>query len=188
MSTAEVIDCRPADFDSLSPAEQAKYIQGDEIEEIATISGHIFVACEIEGFKGIAVATTPMEIEDTIRTLSNDKAHAKASIPLILKNIMKYKGKVDALFKKGGKKWTEFCQDVVLYYVARAVSFQKPIPIIPAPRDRIVPANASKWNSMDELPKCDTLPDGVGVVNENPRSRVPNPDLIPATIVEDDEE
>lgn len=185
MSSADVIDCRPADFASLSPAEQGRYMDGEGIEEtVATISGQIFVSCDITK---LAVATTHTEITDYLTILSRKQEHARFVFEGTLRNIVGNKDKIDALFEKGGKEWNDLCNDVVLYYCARCLIQKRPIPISGnVPRDRVMPGGGKRFNSFQDLPTCDSLPENVAFVNENPQKL--NPDVVSATIVEDDEE
>ena len=190
MSTA-ILDCRPENFSSLSAADQSRFADAARVEaEIATISGHIFIVSDFEDIKGVGVATTNDEVEDTIRGFIADPESAKACFVGGLRNIVRYRDptgkKIDDLYKNGGKEWDDFLADLKLYYCARAVLQKRPIPINHTKqehRNRIIPQGISQWESMDDLPTCDSLPDGVGVVNQT-RS----PDVVPATIVEEDED
>lgn len=189
MSTPIVFDCRPENYDSLSREEKARYASAEDVEEqVATISGHIFIGCDISGCENVAVASTHAEVEETIRDFHRDKEDAKACFAGALNNIAKYRGKIDEVYRRGGEEWDNLLCDIKLYYCARAVLLKRPIPILGnVPRDRVLPAGAGKWTDFNELPKCDTLPDNVGVVNENPR-RHPDPDVVSATIVEEEED
>lgn len=190
MSTG-ILDCRPANFSSLSASEQSRYMDGEQIEDrIATISGHILLACEVEGIKGVAVATTHAELEDLMIGFTKKKNEARACFEGALRNITRYRSGTndltDQLYEQGGQEWENFLQDLKIYYCARAVLFQRPIPILGnVPRDRVIPEGINKWRSMNDLPTCDSLPDAIGVVNENPR-RNQDPDVVSATIVEED--
>jgi len=188
MSTA-IIDCRPENYSSLSAAEQRRFADSAQVEaEVATISGHIFIVSDFDDIKGVAVATTNAEVEDTIRGFIADPEAAKACFVGGLRNIVRYRDptgkKIDKLYKKGGKDWDNFLADLKLYYCARAVLQKRPIPINQTKqehRNRIIPEGTNQWESFDDLPTCDSLPDGVAVVNQNP-------DVVSATIVEEEEE
>ena len=188
MSTA-IIDCRPENYSSLSAAEQRRFADSAQVEaEVATISGHIFIVSDFEDIKGVAVATTNAEVEDTIRGFIANPEAAKACFTGGLRNIVKYRDptgkKIDKLYKKGGKDWDNFLADLKLYYCARAVLQKRPIPINQTKqehRKRIIPEGTNQWESFDDLPTCDSLPDAVAVVNQNP-------DVVSATIVEEEEE
>jgi len=190
MSTAILdFDCRPENYSSLSAAEQRRFADAAQVEaEVATISGHIFIVSDFEDIKGVAVATTNDEVEDTIRGFIADPESAKACFVGGLRNIVRYRDptgkKIDKLYKKGGKDWDNFLADLKLYYCARAVLQKRPIPINQTKqehRNRIIPEGTNQWESFDDLPTCDSLPDAVAVVNQNP-------DVVSATIVEEEEE
>jgi len=188
MSTA-IIDCRPENFSSLPADKQRRFADAAQVEaEVATISGHIFIVSDFDDIKGVAVATTNAEVEDTIRGFIADPESAKACFVGGLRNIVRYRDptgkKIDKLYKKGGKDWDNFLSDLKLYYCARAVLQKRPIPINQTKqehRNRIIPEGTNQWESFDDLPTCDSLPDGVAVVNQNP-------DVVSATIVEEEED
>jgi hypothetical protein len=185
MSATKVLDCRPANYDSL-PADQKKiYLTPEEVEEqVATISGHIAIACQVEGFEDVAVATTHPEIEEMLKMFMKNKKHAKCVFAGTFREIIKHRGKTDELYHKGGVEWDNFCNDIVLWTAARCVLLNKPIPILNnLPKDACL-GEKFKGNPAD-MPRVSSLPSGVGIVNTI--RNLFSPDVVSATIVEDDD-
>lgn len=186
MSATKIHDCRPANFDSLPATEKSRYMTPEEVEEIvATASGHIAIACAVEGFEDIAVATTNTEVEEFIEMFQKNKKQAKGVFAGTFREISKHRGKTDELYQKGGVDWDNFCNDILLWTCARCVLINKPIPILSTlPKDACVD---KKFNGRPEdMPRISSLPDGVGIVNTI--RKLFNPDVVSATIVEDDDD
>lgn len=185
MSAAKIHDCRPANFESLPPAEQNRYATPEDVEEqIATISGHIAIACQVEGFEDVAVATTNNEVEGILGMFLKNIPHTKQVFAGTYKEIIKHRGKTDELYEKGGDEWDNFCNDVVLWSVARCVLLKKPIPILSTlPKDAVL-QNKFKGNPAD-MPRISSLPSGIGIVNTV--RNLFNPDVVSATIAEDED-
>lgn len=147
---------------------------------IATISGHLAIACDIEGFDDVAVATTNLEVEGIVEMCEKDRAKAKGIFNGTLKQIVKWRGQVDTLFDKGGVDWDNFCSDIVLYYCARAVLLGRPIPIISTiPKDACF-RQKFKGHPRD-LPKAIDLPAEEAFINN---LRTFNPEIISSEIIE----
>jgi len=185
MSATKIHDCRPANFDKLSATEKSNYLTPEEVEEqVATISGHIAIACQIEGFEDVAVATTHPEVEEFLTMFMKNKKHAKCVFAGTHREIIKHRGKVDALFAKGGVDWDNFCNDILLWTTARCVLLNKPIPILNnLPKDACL---GEKFNGNPaDMPRVSSLPTGVGIVNTI--RNLFSPDVVSATIVEDDD-
>lgn len=164
-------------------APEDQYMSGDQVEEyIATISGHIAIACDIEGLNDIAVATTHTEIQDTITKFSKDTDLTKCFFKGTYKNISNWIGKTEEVYEKGGDEWDNFCSDLVLYYCARAVLLNRPIPILSTvPKDACLTGKFR--GKASDLPKIHTLMEGEAVVNT--LQRVLNADVVSAEIIDE---
>ena len=185
MSATKIHDCRPANFDKLSATEKSNYLTPEEVEDhVATVSGHIAIACQIEGFEDVAVATTHPEVEEFLDMFMKNKKHAKCVFAGTYREISKHRGKVDALFAKGGVDWDNFCNDILLWTTARCVLLNKPIPILSTlPKDAVV-SEKFHGNPAD-MPRVSSLPEGVGIVNTI--RKLFSPDVVSAEIVDDDD-
>jgi hypothetical protein len=117
-------DCRPENFNELSEATKELYKSMDELQ-----GKNIMVVCEIEGLTGIAIKTTHKYIADGLKDFEKMNKEKKQFIFCsMLSNILKYRGKIDKIYNKG-RVWQNLCDDIVLYYCARVVMFNKPIPL-----------------------------------------------------------
>lgn len=185
MSATKIHDCRPANFDKLSAAEKSRYLTPEEVEEqVATISGHIAVACVIEGFEDVAVATTHPEVEEFLKMFAKNKKHAKCVFAGTYREIIKHRGKTDELYHKGGVDWDNFCNDIVLWSAANCVLFNKPIKILGnLPKDACL--GGKFHGDPNDMPRVGSLQSGVGIVNTV--RNMFDPEVVSATIVEDDD-
>jgi hypothetical protein len=76
----------------------------------------------------VAIRTTMKIINETMEMMTKDEA--KIIFPSVwnaIKNV-----NTDTLYRRGGKAWSNFMDDIVLYYVARFKLFGSPMPIIEA--------------------------------------------------------
>lgn len=168
MSAVQIHCCAPENFADLSAAEQARFLTLEQADtQIATISGHLAIACQIEGFEDVAVATTNIEVEEYVNYFLKNKKHAKDVFAGTYKEIVKHHGKVDELYEKGGEDWGNFCNDIMLWSVARCVLLKKPIPILSTlPKDAVI-TGRYKGRPQD-MPRVSDLPEGVAVVSSLP--------------------
>lgn len=92
----------------------------DDIPEQLTLSGH-------DAFHpDVAVQTTRQELERMLDTITKDEACVMfPRIWAAIKNI-----DAGALYRRGGKRWNNFCNDIVIYYVCRNILFGKLIPAL----------------------------------------------------------
>jgi hypothetical protein len=77
------------------------------------------------GHPDVAVQTTSGEIEDVLVDLTMEKA--KSVFPQIWNNIKNVN--TDMLYNKQGQEWTDFCNDLILFYCYRTFLFKTPIPV-----------------------------------------------------------
>ena len=74
----------------------------------------------------VVVRTTVAEIKNLMRDMS--KNEAKNLFPQVWNAIKTVN--TDELYARGGQKWTDFMNDILLYYVARFKIFNTPMPMI----------------------------------------------------------
>jgi hypothetical protein len=77
------------------------------------------------GHPDVIVQTTSGEIEDVLVDLTMERA--KSVFPQIWNNIKNVN--TDMLYNKRGQEWTDFCNDLILFYCYRTVLFKSPIPV-----------------------------------------------------------
>ena len=117
-------DCRPENFNDLPEATKELYKSVDDLK-----GKNIMVVCEIEGLTDICIETTHSYIEDGVKDFENmDKQKKQFIFFSMLSNILKHRGKIDEIYNKD-RIWQNLCDDIVLYYCARVVMFNKPIPL-----------------------------------------------------------
>ena len=75
----------------------------------------------------VVVHTTKEEIDDTMNAMTESEAK------VLFKRVWDVIKEVntDELYARGGKEWTDFMNDIVLFYVARFKLFNMPMPMIP---------------------------------------------------------
>ena len=78
----------------------------------------------------VVVQTTRKEIMDLMESTTKDEA--KVIFPQVW-NVIKNTD-TDKVYARGGKAWTNFMQDIIIYYVARFKLFGTPMPMIEDPR------------------------------------------------------
>ena len=88
----------------------------------------VFVHCASLGYPDTVIKTTNKEVKDLVASwMAASPAFRKDVLRKIRKNL---NVNTDSLYAEGGKRWTNFCNDVVLYYTLLYVMKKVPIPIV----------------------------------------------------------
>ena len=104
----------------LQSGEGATLKMDDMMDEFVVISGH-------DAFHpDVMVKTTNAAIRGLFE--STNKEEAKSVFPQVWNSIKNVDS--DALFKRGGKAWDNFMNDILIYYVCRLHLFNHPIPVV----------------------------------------------------------
>jgi len=116
------LDCRPDNFKDLSEEVKKNYMNTKDIGE-----QQIVVVCDFKGMEDVRIKTRNITIENTIKYIKEHNTreiYRHACIMMLL-----HQKFVEQVFQTGGKLVDDLSDDVVIYYCARAILFNKPIPI-----------------------------------------------------------
>jgi len=83
------------------------------------------------GHPDVAVATTTTKMAETFDWLI-DKPDKPAFVFACAWKAIKAANS-DDLYRRGGRAWNDFMDDIVIFYVARQLLFNKPVPIVQHP-------------------------------------------------------
>lgn len=83
------------------------------------------------GHPDVAVATTTTKISKTFDWLS-DKPDKPAVVFASAWKAIKAVN-ADELYRRGGRAWQDLMDDIVIFYVARQMLFNKPVPVVQHP-------------------------------------------------------
>ena len=88
----------------------------------------VFVSAEPLGYKDVIVETPNEDVVSGVERMMADKEAAKACFVGAWKATRDLN--IPEMFAEKGEKWENFCDDVVLFAVARFVLFGKHIPLV----------------------------------------------------------
>jgi hypothetical protein len=96
----------------------------------------LIVNCADVGFPDMFIRTTDEEVQMTLHLLKNDKQQAKTVMVAALIHLthIKRTGTLDHIYTDTNRKtWQDFCDDIVVFYIARYVLYGKQIPLVSQP-------------------------------------------------------
>ena len=73
----------------------------------------------------VGVRTTKKKLLKLLSQPKNEAIIVFTSVWEVIKN-----ANVDKLYRLGGKAWSDFCEDIVIYYACRFILFGTPIPVV----------------------------------------------------------
>jgi hypothetical protein len=114
---------------------------GGDLVSTPNLPKHIIISGADCFHPDVLVSTTRKEIDDMMESTSKDDA--RIIFPRVW-NVIK-NANSDTLYSRGGKEWSDFMSDILIYYVCRYKLFDKPFPTISrADEARIALGNKSK--------------------------------------------
>jgi hypothetical protein len=97
----------------------------------SSVPMQIIISGDDCGHPDVALATTTTCIEKTGDYLKLQHIKPAAVFASVWKAIKAANS--DDLYRRGGRAWKDFMDDIVIFYVARQMLFNKPIPIVDHP-------------------------------------------------------
>jgi hypothetical protein len=99
---------------------------GGDLVSTPNLPEHIIISGADCFHPDVLVSTTKKEIDDMMESTSKD--HAKIIFPRVW-NVIK-NANSDTLYSRGGKEWSDFMNDIIIYYVCRYKLFDTPFPAV----------------------------------------------------------
>ena len=87
--------------------------------------GFIFVSGHDAFCPDVVVKTTPKELEEAMKISKDEAKIVFLNVWRVIKHV-----NVDELYQRGGVAWSNFMNDIIIYYGCRWVLFNKPAPVI----------------------------------------------------------
>ena len=90
----------------------------------------VLVAVDLKKFSDYLIMTTHKNVRDILGMLNEGRAHTKHMLKSTLTYVLNWKpSELNKHRKKDSKEYKNFCNDIVIYYCARLILFNLPIPL-----------------------------------------------------------